>query len=161
MTIQLYTTADDPKTVSKSLSGVSTMTARATQPCDILHPNLILSGDSTVNAINANYVYIPDYARYYFIRKHTTDTAARIVLECDVDVLMSHQNIRNTSQRVIRSESVGKPSMIPDAQLPLMPYKDVRCILFDGSYFNIQGGATMNTFNFVMNVAGGGSGQEG
>lgn len=160
MIVNLYTTGDNPKTVTKSLTAISSVTARVTHPCNILRPELILSGDSTVNAINANYVYIPDFARYYFIKDHTTDTAARIILSCEIDPLMSWSaGIRASKQLVTRSESIGKPTYTPDDQYLLKPNKDIKVIAFDGGYFNLES-ATQISYNFLLNVAGGGSGQQ-
>jgi hypothetical protein len=155
MTINLYSTGDNPKTVSKTLTAISSVQGRATQPCNILRPELILSGDSTVNAINANYVYVPDFGRYYFVKDHTTDTAARIILSCEVDPLMSWAaGIRASKQLVTRSESVGKPTEITDNQYPLSKRKNMFVIAFEGGSMNLDS-ATADTYNFIINVAGG------
>lgn len=160
MTINLYSTGDNPKTVTKTLTAISSVQGRAAQPCNILHPELILSGDSTVNAINANYVYVPDFGRYYFVKDHTTDTAARIILSCEVDPLMSWAaGIKASKQLVTRSESVGMPTYTPDDQYLLKPNKDIKVIAFEGGYFNLEN-ATQISYNFLLNVAGGGSGQQ-
>lgn len=157
MTIELYKTPDNPKTVTKTLAVISSVQGRATQPCNILRPEIVLSGDSTVNAINANYVYIPDFGRYYFIKDHTTDTAARIILSCEVDPLMSWAvGIRGSKQLVTRSESVGKPSQVIDPNYTLDSEKEMVVIQFEGADFNL-GTADVNSNNFVINVAGGGS----
>lgn len=155
MTINLYSTGDNPKTVTKTLTAISSVQGRATQPCNILRPELILSGDSTVNAINANYVYVPDFGRYYFVKDHTTDTAARIILSCEVDPLMSWAaGIRASRQLVTRSESVGKPTEITDNQYPLSKHKNMFVIAFEGGSMNLDT-ATADTYNFIINVAGG------
>lgn len=155
MTINLYSTGDNPKTVTKSLTAISSVTARVAHPCNILRPELILSGDATVNAINANYVHIPDFGRYYFIKDHTTDTAVRIILSCEVDPLMSwNAGIRASKQLVTRSESVGAPTEIEDNLLPLKKSKDMFVIAFEGGSMNL-GSANNSSYNFVLNVAGG------
>jgi hypothetical protein len=155
MIVNLYSTGDNPKTVTKTLTAISSVTARLVHPCNILRPELILSGDSSVNAINANYVYIPDFGRYYFIKDHTTDTAVRIILSCDVDPLMSWAaGIRASKQLVTRSESVGKPTEITDNQYPLSKRKNMFVIAFEGGSMNLDS-ATADTYNFIINVAGG------
>ena len=155
MIVNLYSTGDNPKTVTKTLTAISSVTARLVHPCNILRPELILSGDSNVNAINANYVYIPDFGRYYFIKDHTTDTAVRIILSCEVDPLMSWAaGIRASKQLVTRSESVGAPTEIEDNLLPLKKSKDMFVIQFEGGSMNL-GSANNSSYNFVMNVAGG------
>lgn len=156
MQVTLYRTSDDRKKVSKTLTGVSTMTAQATQQCSVLTPRLILGGDAIVNAINANYCYIDTFARYYFIKEHITDTASRIIIDCEYDPLMSYgSQLRATNQLVTRSESVGAPTKIVDNKYPLASEKDMLVIRFEGGNMNL---ATANEYsnNFVMNVAGGG-----
>lgn len=132
------------------------MTAQATQQCSVLTPRLILGGDAIVNAINANYCYIDTFARYYFIKEHITDTASRIIIDCEYDPLMSYgSQLRATNQLVTRSESVGAPTKIVDNKYPLASEKDMLVIRFEGGNMNL---ATANEYsnNFVMNVAGGG-----
>lgn len=157
MIVNLYSTGDNPKKVTKTLTAISSVTARLVHPCNVLHPELILSGDSNVNAINANYIYIPDFGRYYFIKDHTTDTAVRIILSCEVDPLMSWAaGIRASKQLVTRSESAGKPSQVIDPNYTLDSEKEMVVIQFEGADFNL-GTADVNSNNFVINVAGGGS----
>lgn len=157
MNVTLYRTGDDPKKVTKTLTTVSTMVATATQPCDVLTPHLILGGDAIVNAINSNYCYIDTFARYYFIKKHITDTAARIIIECECDYLMSWAaGIKARRQLVTRSESVGKPTYISDPTLPLLPDKEIYVAGFEGGYFNLNR-ATGVSYNFILNVSGGGN----
>lgn len=156
MNVTLYRTGDDPKKVTKTLTTVSTMVATATQPCDVLSPRLILGGDAIVNAINSNYCYIDTFARYYFIKKHITDTAARIIIECECDYLMSWAaGIKASRQLVTRSESVGSPTKIIDSKYPLASEKDMYVIRFEGGNMNLSS-ADVYSNNFVMNVAGGG-----
>lgn len=156
MQVTLYSTSDDRKKVTKTLTSISTMTAQATQQCSVLTPRLILGGDAVVNAINANYCYIDTFARYYFIKEHITDTAGRIIIDCEYDPLMSYgAQLRATSQLVTRSESVGAPTKIVDNKYPLASEKDMLVIQFIGGDMNL---ATADAYsnNFVMNVAGGG-----
>lgn len=156
MQVTLYRTSDDRKKVTKSLTSISTMTAQATAQCSVLTPRLVLGGDNVVNAINANYCYIDTFARYYFIREHITDTASRIIIDCEYDPLMTYgSQLRATNQLVTRSESVGAPTKIIDSKYPLASEKDMLVIKFEGGNMNLSS-ATINSNNFVMNVAGGG-----
>ena len=155
MQVTLYHTSDDRKKVTKSLTSISTMAAQATAQCSVLTPRLILGGDNVVNAINANYCYIDTFARYYFIKEHITDTASRIIIECEYDPLMSYASqLRATNQLVTRSESVGAPTEIEDNLLPLKKSKNMAVIQFEGGNMNLSN-ANNSTYNFIINVAGG------
>lgn len=156
MNVTLYRTSDDRKKVTKSLTAISTMIAQATAQCSVLTPRLILGGDNVVNAINANYCYIDTFARYYFIKEHITDTANRIIIECEYDPLMTYgAQLKATNQLVTRSESVGAPTKIIDSKYPLASEKDMLVIQFEGGGMNLSS-ADAYSNNFVMNVAGGG-----
>ena len=160
MTVTLYTCYDDKRKINKTLSPVSSFGATATKPCSILNPELILSGDSTINAINANYAYVSTFGRYYFIDDYTIDSAGRIHIQLSVDPLYTYRSaILSNAQLVTRSESIGKPTMITDSKYPVMPYKNMQVILFEGSSLNLTN-AGYSSYNFVLNVAGGGSGQQ-
>ena len=155
MTITLYNTSDDRRKVTKTLTQVSEDTATATNPCDVLNPKFVLSGSALVNAINSNYCYCSTFGRYYFITGYTIESAARIVIECAVDPLMSWGGqIRSSRQLVTRSESIGKPTYIPDSYYPLKPCKEMAVIKFEGGDFNL-GTADASSLNFVINVSGG------
>lgn len=53
--------------------------------CGMLTPTLIIAA----NVVNKNYVYIPLFARYYFITNITRLDNNRIEIACKCDVLMS------------------------------------------------------------------------
>lgn len=155
MTITLYNTNDDRRKVTKTLTQVSQETATATNPCDVLNPKFVLSGSALVNAINSNYCFCSTFGRYYFITGYTIESAARIVIDCAVDPLMSWDSqIRSSRQLVTRSESIGKPTYIKDDYLPLKPHKEIKIIPFEGGTFNLNT-ATTGSYNFVINVSGG------
>lgn len=155
MTITLYNTNDDRRKVTKTLTQVSQETATATNPCDVLNPKFVLSGSALVNAINSNYCFCSTFGRYYFITGYTIESAARIVIECAVDPLMSWDSqIRSSRQLVTRSESIGKPTYIKDDYLPLKPNKEMAVIKFEGGDINITEAAN-TSYNFVITVSGG------
>lgn len=53
---------------------------------EVVNPTIILSSDYEV--ISANYLYIEDLNRYYYINEKTLEHQ-RFILKCHVDVLMS------------------------------------------------------------------------
>ena len=156
MNIDLYSVTADKKKMVKTKTAISSITgATCTEPCDVLRPQLILSGGASVNAINANYCFISTFGRYYFITDYTILSAERILITCEVDPLESWSSqILATNQLVTRSESIGKPTEIEDTLYPLKKNKEMFCIKFEGSQMNLDS-ATNSSYNFVLNVAGG------
>ena len=89
MTITLYHTSDDPKTVFKTTDGTATTTSATVRgPLDILRP--VLAVQQTVKLSTHNYIEIPDLNRVYFITDISIDRTGLSILTCECDVLSSH-----------------------------------------------------------------------
>ena len=88
MQIILYQNKSDKRALTKTLENALTVenVLLLDGNDSILAPKLILSG---VNVANYNYVYIPDFGRYYFITSIDVVDTRRYRISCDVDVLMS------------------------------------------------------------------------
>lgn len=109
----------DRRVLNKVTTTIKTVTATPTGEINILYPKLILEYDSTI--LNANYCYIPDLNRYYYL-SITLDKGKRMILNCGVDVLKTYANqIKNRQGTILRSESIGKPTQIVDNKLPIDP----------------------------------------
>lgn len=122
LTVTLMTTTDDPLVVTKTTSTVATVTAKPYDNCSIGSPRIIINHSASLEAVN--YMYIADWGRYYFVEPPVVIPGGEILISGNVDVLMSFDAaIRSCPATVIRSESVGAPTMIPDSKLPINPNK--------------------------------------
>lgn len=159
MNVEFYYNYSDNRYVTKNIELAGTVTnAIIYENTSLNAPIIKCAFPNYLNGVN--YCHIPYLGRYYYI----TDTvgliggSAEFHLRCDV--LMTYGGfIRNSTQTVIRSESIGAPTMIPDEHYTLEPRKNMKVIIFEGGDFNLNE-ATANSYNFVINVAGGGSGQQ-
>lgn len=133
--LNLLKTTDDIRVCAKTVIPVATITATPTEKINILNPSFIV--EYKANLLTANYCYISELNRYYYITSHTLEKGNRLIFNCEVDVLKTYyEQIKNCNATVIRSESEGKPSGIPDKQLPINPNKqEVLSILFDKKPF--------------------------
>lgn len=138
MNVVLLSTADDPRVVSKQVTAIASATAKPSENCSIINPRLILN--YTGSLTNVNYMYIADFARYYFVDSIILSTGSQIVISGSIDVLKSFDTqIRSCSAAVIRSESVGKPTIIPDSKLPIEPNKyDITSIVLKNNLNTIS-----------------------
>lgn len=159
ITVNLYNNADDKRTVDKSLTALRTVTANLYDECDILHP--VLRCAWVTGMTSYNYMYIPEFGRYYYI-EITAAPGGAAIIKGSVDVLMSHAAaIKALPAVVVRSTSSTntgsqKSTWIPDPQLPMTTGRTVKAVILEGSDLNIDT-ATMTSNNFVLNVAGGGA----
>lgn len=138
MTVTIMSTADDPRVLDKTTTLISTVDAKPTENCSILSPRLILRHSDSLAA--ANYMYISDFGRYYFIDNITVRPGSEIVIAGSVDVLKTYAaQIRLCTGTVIRSESEGRPGVFPDSKLPIDPNRmELVSILFDKDPFKLD-----------------------
>lgn len=86
MDIIFYNNTSDPNTINKTLTEVTTLSGELKTRCDIISPNITISNNGM---INANYCYIPEFGRYYFIVRQTILNNNVIEIDLNVDVLES------------------------------------------------------------------------
>lgn len=117
MRINLYNNKADDRVVDKTdyITLVQTTDADIKGTCNITDPVLIL--DYAAN--NFNYVYIPDWHRYYRVINITVTAGNKTIITCEVDVLMSFKtDILNLKAYIVRNE-FDYDLNIPDNLLPL------------------------------------------
>ena len=90
MQIQLLSISDDTRKINKTVNQIT-----ALLPCSvtedsnsILNPRLLLKWNS--DYIGANYAYIPEFQRYYFIDDISLNTGGNCVISLSVDVLYTY-----------------------------------------------------------------------
>lgn len=90
MTIQLCNTTDENNVINKTIATVDTVTATIKSNSSIINPTLIL--EYKVPLIGVNYVFIPDWNRYYFVKDMIVTTGGRYEIDLSVDVLQSFKD---------------------------------------------------------------------
>lgn len=153
MTLTFYTISDAPNVVNKTIGeGTAIQNCNPVEPCDMLNPSFIMEQGTA--AASANYVKIPVFDnRYYFITDRTLLSGHRIMITCAIDVLYTYaSSIKACTGTVLRSESIGVPSMIPDNKLPIQSNN----LMVDADNF----GATpfspiLATHPFILTTIGG------
>lgn len=118
MTITLSNTTDEVEVLDK------TLTDSVSRECvlvntDVLNP--ILKLESVV--INKNYVYIPTFKRYYFVRTVETINGMHTLLYCSVDVLMSYKNEIMELKAYVSRNEFDANFLLNDSSMPLLAEK--------------------------------------
>ena len=123
MQVSLLSTTNDTRQLGKTFTTIAAgISVKPTENCSILYPRLILNYSSSYAA--ATHIYIPDFGRYYYIKDTILRTGSEIEIACQVDVLATYSTaIKQCSVAVVRSESIGAPTMLPDNKLPVNPNK--------------------------------------
>lgn len=104
MTLILYQNKSEYNKLDKELVEILNLTGTLKNSCSILAPVILIENDSL---INANYCYIPEYNRYYFITDVTVIKNKLFQISCSVDVLMTFKdNIRQQTAIIARQENL-------------------------------------------------------
>lgn len=120
MTLQFKKTSDDPRKVIKSFEDVGdAVPAIPTENCSILSPVWLLAYSSDYKG--ATHVTCPTLGnRTYFITDIVLSPGGKCYVYGSVDVLATYGAlIKERTGTVIRSESIGAPTLIPDGKLPI------------------------------------------
>jgi len=90
MNVYLCSMNSENNAINKSITTIKHVSAIVKHDCSIYRPTLILHYDSTME--NINYLYIPEFERYYFITNITAMTGSRYEVTCKCDVLESFKS---------------------------------------------------------------------
>lgn len=160
VSVTFYNNSDDERVLDKTLSSGTTVTAELYDATSVYAPRLVLAWSSYYTSYN--YMYIAEFNRYYFITDVVAAPGGKAIISARCDVLMSFRTqINNLSAIAVRLPNKDQPgswrsSYIPDNKLPMNMGRSVKCIEFEGTDFNMDT-AGVGSYNFVLNVAGGGS----
>ena len=151
MTINLYNISDDPRKIVKTLGTATALQCELVYPSDLLNPTIRIS--ATNWSASLNYMYIPDFARYYYITEVTYENGGAVTIQGRVDPLMSYSSsILGLSVNVVRQETGGLTNIV-DNQITVTPKQDVSFVKSMATPFNIR--TSGSEINFCLCVAGG------
>lgn len=133
MQITIYNNASDNRVVSKSLTAVKTLAAEMYENCSVTDPVILAAYDSAL--FTANYMYIPLFGRYYYIKDIQALNGRQVLIMGHVDVLMTYAaQIKSLTGIIDKNTGTGSTSMY----------------INDGSYVTEQ-----KTFTEVINFSNG------
>lgn len=100
MQIRIGYTTDERNKVTKNVTYTHTYNgAILKQDTSLVNPVIILGTEDDLASIN--YMYIPNFKRYYFVNDITAVTGGRFAINCSCDVLMSFKSDILNCQAII------------------------------------------------------------
>lgn len=106
MTVNLYTNISANNVVDKNITLIDTVDVVLKDNTDIVDPVLLLNDSVEDYGSNINYIYIPQFNRYYYILGITSMRYDLLEISCHCDVLMSFKDtIREQSGIIARQEN--------------------------------------------------------
>lgn len=103
MDIVLYLNASEPNVVAKAIATVATLTGSLREASSVTNPIIRIEMG---NPVEANYAYISDFNRYYYIDDIVSLRTNLWELHLKVDVLMSFASSIKNSLAVIEETSL-------------------------------------------------------
>ena len=127
--VTFYKNLSDKRVVSKNLETIKTIeNCVYKEDSTILNTNIIVSYDTDI--IQSNYCYISDNNRYYYITEKTKLSGGKILLNCNIDVLMSNKDeLLQLTATVDRNENESNAYLI-DENYKALSYKEIVCKSF-------------------------------
>lgn len=149
MTVTLYKNKSDPRALNKSLTFIKSVSALLKEDCSILKPVFILDGVTL-----CNYIYIPDFGRYYFITDTEILAGKQMQITCEVDTLNSFKyEIEQVEGLVSRSQNLFNLYMTdPEVPIPTRRFQTVQT--FTQGEISSDG-LTENDYVYRIEMAGG------
>lgn len=101
MELVLYQNLSDPNEYPKNLTTIDTLNVLLLEESSIINPKFQVSNPN----FTANYCYVPDFNRYYYITNITVDKNRLFVINAKCDVLQSFFNEIKESPVIIKRSS--------------------------------------------------------
>ena len=117
MKVIFYNCTDDKKKViKKNKTEIAVKECDIKEPCTLLQPQLLVSYSKEL--VKANYIYIEDFNRYYFINNQKLDIGGCILFTCEADDLYNWQSYIKNKKFYIERQEKTFSSLIVDTQAP-------------------------------------------
>lgn len=118
----LYKTFSNERALHKDLTQVKSVIVEWKENTSILQPTIILGGSIP----SANYLFIPSFNRYYFVRNMRILKARNVVeIDCEVDVLMSYADALSQLDCVVKRQENAYNNYLVDNALLAYSYPSI------------------------------------
>ena len=145
MQANLYINNSDERYINKNLTPLlNNVELYFKDDEDILNP--VLKVTSINDILGANYLYLNELDRYYYIRS-VTYSKQYILLNCEVDVLMSHKRDLLIQEVILKRQSNKYNLYQDDNEFRVLQYEAIRTQEFPSGF-------SPTTQAFVLGVVG-------
>lgn len=124
MTLALYENKSDEIVLDKNITTLATYNGYMKNESSILNPVIRIEGAFNIgNLVNANYMYLPDYRRYYYITDISQIRANLVEITGRVDVLMSFKDEIRLCSGIVRKNANEYNVYLDDGSLKVYQNK--------------------------------------
>ena len=132
MKATFYNNASDERYLNKSITAkFSNIDIEIITPASVVRPSFRLS--SGLLGQSVNYVYVNELERYYYIRNWTMENGY-VILECEVDVLMSFKDAIKQQNVILSRQEKNYNLYQVDNKMKLLNAPATRVIEFPSGF---------------------------
>lgn len=149
--VNVYENTAEPNRVDKTsyLSAVTTLSGALREQTSIINPSIVIQRTTLPRF---NYVYIPEFHRYYFVVNITAVRMKLWQIDLKCDPLMTYKTGIGTLNAVIgRQENISNPDLT-DTELPLEKENAITVQEITSNAFSTS--STGQVYNYVLTVVG-------
>lgn len=152
LAVDFYTNKSDKRALTKNLTTITSVSAKVTEECNVLNP--VLEVGLFTNFAKANYFYISEWGRYYFIDSMNVAEGGRIFIKGHVDVLSTYrEEILACSAVVCRQQSKGN-YYLNDPVYKARQYKISTVVEFPNTIFSEDGDMVLAVAGYQSSIGG-------
>lgn len=150
MTLKFYLNESTPNTLDKTITEKATVTGQLMQASDIIAPTIRIQGDYLSLVTTANYVYIPDFGRYYYINNYVAVLQNVYDLHIVCDPLMSWKDYIKECYGILGRSETNYTLYMDDPNFMVFSNPQIQLKKFT-KYFDVE-----NNMNFILAISGNG-----
>lgn len=124
MDVIIYSTNSPTNKVDKDLTELSHVTGFLRDGCDVKNPELVFKNEDASNLLAGNYIYIPEWQRYYF-RKNISREEKTVRVKFHEDVLMTFKTQIRANVATITRNEVLSNGYILDPSYKSLAYDEI------------------------------------
>lgn len=146
MTLTIYKNKSDKIRLDKDITQIATYDGCLREGCSVTDPIIKVEGVFNIfQKGNANYMFLPDYRRYYYITDIIQLRANIVEIHAKVDVLMSFRNEIRACSGIISKSSNNYNLYLDDGSLKVYQNKELDCAAFPNGF---------STERYILTMAG-------
>lgn len=135
MTLTLYENKSDERIVDKTITQTATYEGYLRDESSITNPVVLIEGIFNIyNNGNTNYMYLPDYRRYYYITDIIQKRANLVEIHGRVDVLMSFKNEIRGCTGIVKKQANKWNLYLDDGSLKVYQNKVIITKIFPSGF---------------------------
>lgn len=134
MNIILYNNLSNNDVINKNITSVQEIQGNLKGDCSMLNPSFSLA----ISNIDFNYLYVPEFKRYYFVTDKVYNINGLIDVNCEVDVLYTYKDMILKSEAIVTRATNKANVYLPDSNYVVTPREklDLRIPFNNGGGIN-------------------------